>query len=1165
MQQSGMNYLYTKVSAVREQLILFANQIESLDFEYNAVVAELEQSFTDSNGFWERTTAEQKDTASHNAGVALERLNEMANGLNLLDVQLSQVDQSYAKRRDALSMVVVPNITYQTADAFLSRMEAIAQEAKKIASECSLTVKAQLLQEFTMLFSSKRKQLYERLAELIVEGKAIRDKAYTAIQQNLTETKTQLDAKNETEIDNAATETADLLAALEQRHNEELASTIISYETTIERLLPRADIENLRVLSDSLHNQELLPNDCSEVICIGSYGAPLGDVAYNTYVVSLINRLYSGFIENQNLCLPAILDLSDKANFLLFDEGESMRVRNAVNSLIYSLLSNQPASHQKFILFDPEGRSQGFAPYLEFMRSNPAVMYNKVFTTQQQLRTQIEELSSFIDEFSQTKLADSPDIFAYNRISVERPESLKCLCLLNFPKGFDEQMLEQLYNIVKNGSSCGVQTFIHFDEGAIRNSSSTTYVDLLAKIRENCICLQAGSDGWHSDDGTSWAFNTAPSQKTMADFSELYGSKYAEVTSSILPITKIIPEDIWFTGDSSALFSVPIGKDENGTIQYLEFGDPVSKGTSHHALVTGSLGSGKSTLLHTIIMSALTTYSPDELNLYLLDFKSGTEFQVYANHKIPHIKVLALDAMQEFGQSVLDELVGMMQKRLDMFTEETQKGYPVKDITSYRKYTGKKMPRILVVADEFQVLFSEAHNRRVANTCATRLADIISLYRVCGIHFILATQTMSRLRNGFTVSTSTLSEMHVRIGLKCSESECNLLFGGTNAKAAFDKMGDTKGTAVYNENYVMEKPVGFKVAFCDTDTQSQMLETIEARYGFVEPASSTKVFVGETIPKLSECPGFSKFDSLEALSSVPIYLGDPIRIGQPVTLNVNRMKRSTLLVVGSEHRMSDQIMAVYMNNAIKSEPHKLALATEQSIYLFDGLSMMGEPFAEKVGSVVNRGAADIKLAKDVFDVLPLIDELYSIYEKRKQQRMSMGGRKAQYAAIHIVINDFQWIEPIVLMLNNKSVDDFVVTANTPEPSFSESGDDLFGFINKPHKNDLGGVMDSFLADLSPAKTTTSSNVSYHKKLMTLIESGYTCGFNVVMSCPDFISIKEIIYECIPKFQNRILFALSDKDADRIISEARVENLKSNIALYYDGVNPAYQFKPYDII
>lgn len=1162
MQQSGMNYLYTKVSLVREQLLLFVRQMESLDREYNAIVAELEDSFVESKEFWERTTAEKKNIASHNAGVTLERLNEMANGLNLFDVQLSQVDQSYEKKREDLFMMVASNLTHQTADAFLSRMELIVKEAKKIASECSLTVKAQPLQKFTMFLSSKRKQLYERLAELIVEGNAIRDKAYTVIQRNLTETNTQLDAKKETEIDNAAIETADLLTALEQRHNEEIASIIVSYETIIERILPRTDIENLRVLSDSLRNQELLPSTFSEFIRFGSYVAPLGDIVYNTYVVSLLNRLCFDFVENQNLCLPAIFDLREKVNFLLFDESESMRVRSTVNSLIYSLLSNQPASHQKFILFDPEGRSQGFAPYLEFMRRNPAVMYNKVFTTQQQLRTQIEELSTFIDEFSQTKLADSPDIFAYNRISVERPESLKCLCLLNFPKGFDEQMLEQLYNIVKNGSSCGVQSIVHFDEGAIRNSSSSTYVDLLAKIRENCICLQASTDGWHSDNDVSWVFNAAPSQKTMADFSELYSSKYAEVTSSILSITKIISEDTWFAGDSSALFSVPIGKDENGTVQYLEFGDPISKGTSHHALVTGSLGSGKSTLLHTIIMSALMTYPPDELNLYLLDFKSGTEFQVYANHKIPHIKVIALDAMQEFGQSVLDELVDMMQKRLDMFTEETQKGYPVKDITSYRKCTGKKMPRILVVADEFQVLFSEVHNRRVANTCAIRLADIISLYRVCGIHFVLATQTMSRLHNGFTVSPSTLSEMHVRIGLKCSESECNLLFGNTNGKAAFGKMGDTKGTAVYNENYVMEKPVGFKVAFCDTDTQSQMIEAIEARYGLVEPANATKVFVGETVPNLSECPGYAKFDPLEAFSNVPIYLGDPIRIGQPVTLNVSRMKRSTLLVVGSEHRMSDQIMAVYMSNAIKSEPHKLTMATEQSIYLFDGLSMMGESFAEKVGSVVNRGAADIKLAKDVFDVLPLIDELYSIYEKRKQQRMSMGGRKTQYATIHIIINDFQWIEPIVLMLHNKSVDDFVVPTSATK---SSGGDDLFGFINKSHKNDLGGVMDSFLDDLSPAKTTTIFNISYHKKLMTLIESGYTCGFNVVMSCPDFISIKEIIYECIPKFQNRILFALSDKDADRIISEARIEKLKSNIALFYDGVNPAYQFKPYDII
>lgn len=57
------------------------------------------------------------------------------------------------------------------------------------------------------------------------------------------------------------------------------------------------------------------------------------------------------------------------------------------------------------------------------------------------------------------------------------------------------------------------------------------------------------------------------------------------------------------------------------------------------------------------------------------------------------------------------------------------------------------------------------------------------------------------------------------------------------------------------------------VAFCDTDTQSQMLETIEARYGFVEPASSTKVFVGETMRQVVNNYNQQKADFLQLFSS----------------------------------------------------------------------------------------------------------------------------------------------------------------------------------------------------------------------------------------------------------------------------------------------------------
>lgn len=62
---------------------------------------------------------------------------------------------------------------------------------------------------------------------------------------------------------------------------------------------------------------------------------------------------------------------------------------------------------------------------------------------------------------------------------------------------------------------------------------------------------------------------------------------------------------------------IPIGIHGANEVQYLTLG----VGGSHHALIAGVAGSGKSSLLHTIILRTLTQYSPDELSIYLVDFK----------------------------------------------------------------------------------------------------------------------------------------------------------------------------------------------------------------------------------------------------------------------------------------------------------------------------------------------------------------------------------------------------------------------------------------------------------------------------------------------------------------------------------------------------------------
>ena len=107
MQQTGMNTLYTKVSSVREQLILFAGQMESLEQDYNTVVAELENSFVDSKAFWERTTTDKKATASQKAGIALERLDLkplLQNVLLLLKLNRCKSSQCFFQERESSSM-----------------------------------------------------------------------------------------------------------------------------------------------------------------------------------------------------------------------------------------------------------------------------------------------------------------------------------------------------------------------------------------------------------------------------------------------------------------------------------------------------------------------------------------------------------------------------------------------------------------------------------------------------------------------------------------------------------------------------------------------------------------------------------------------------------------------------------------------------------------------------------------------------------------------------------------------------------------------------------------------------------------------------------------------------------------------------------------------------
>src|SRR5205085_5992783 len=104
------------------------------------------------------------------------------------------------------------------------------------------------------------------------------------------------------------------------------------------------------------------------------------------------------------------------------------------------------------------------------------------------------------------------------------------------------------------------------------------------------------------------------------------------------------------------------------------------------ALVIGRPGSGKSTLLHSLITNLCLTYSPDELELYLLDMKQ-VEFKDYAEQELPHGRVIAIQSEREFGLSVLRGIEAEMKRRSDLFRDL---GYTA--LSSFRNKTGQRLP-----------------------------------------------------------------------------------------------------------------------------------------------------------------------------------------------------------------------------------------------------------------------------------------------------------------------------------------------------------------------------------------------------------------------------------------------------------------------------------------
>jgi DNA segregation ATPase FtsK/SpoIIIE, S-DNA-T family len=259
--------------------------------------------------------------------------------------------------------------------------------------------------------------------------------------------------------------------------------------------------------------------------------------------------------------------------------------------------------------------------------------------------------------------------------------------------------------------------------------------------------------------------------------------------ASQVTLADLLPEpgEALWGGDAAEGLGTVVGHDGETPLM-LRFND-----LTPHWMVGGRSGAGKTAFLINVLYGLGARYGPDEMALYLLDFKEGVSFAEFVPTQrdrtwLPHARAVGVESDREYGLAVLRELDAEMTRRSVAYKRAGVTRFA--DLRAMAAEEGRTtpLPRVLCVVDEFQVLL--AGNDPMATEAVGLLESLARKGRSYGIHLILASQTVLGVEALYAKRDSIFGQFPVRIALPGGGD----VLEPTNDSAA----GLPLGTAVVN-------------------------------------------------------------------------------------------------------------------------------------------------------------------------------------------------------------------------------------------------------------------------------------------------------------------------------------------------------------------------------
>ena len=362
------------------------------------------------------------------------------------------------------------------------------------------------------------------------------------------------------------------------------------------------------------------------------------------------------------------------------------------------------------------------------------------------------------------------NIYEYNEENPTEPVSFILFVFKDFPSfNKDEQSRKMLTKILEGGKNVGIFTILLGQNTEVKAKfMSDRALEALDLSALGIPTIQVRKNGVFYESGEPFVF--AGYELSKANYLTLLKKRLDN--SSKFFIDQILEEekDVPFYDR----IKIPVGE-SNGRKIYYETSTEAKP--YPFSIVTGSTGSGKSAFVHTLMMSAAYKYSPQEVEIHLVDFKSAdksTDFDGYRyvpgqeNLYIPHVKYVSLKSRPENAVDVTNYIIKLMaeRSRYGKFREYNQKAKPE-----------DRIPQIYVIIDEYENMIkggdglddNSIEKINLVSQINTNIETILKRARVFGIGVIFAGQD-------FTLKGKAPNQINTRFAFYNSESTLRACF-----------------------------------------------------------------------------------------------------------------------------------------------------------------------------------------------------------------------------------------------------------------------------------------------------------------------------------------------------------------------------------------------------